>query len=152
MKRSKLTPGDIFEISTLKGFGYARVLGKDDFGTMFEISSECSPTALTELQLHTLRFLDPVVVYVNAWAAKNEWAFRVRVPPENDKLPISFWGTPKTGWHIKRDSELAIVNAKTKSYQQMVDDGYVGRTLWLPKAIKAYLEEKKPLIWSTWPE
>ena len=115
MKRFNLMPGDVLEIPTDKGFGYTRVLGKDDFGTMFEIAKGLWPVPLTDLEIERTRFLIGRTVYVNSWGAKREWKLRVRKKPGNLEIFPSFSGTPKTGWHVHYGGRTGRISAKSKS-------------------------------------
>ncbi len=151
MKRISLRCGDVFEIETNKGFAYARVVGTDDFGTMFELSKELSQESLADQEIEKNDFSVAQVVYLNVWAAKQGWRLRVRNKAGDSKIRPSFSGTPRTGWHVHFGDSTEKIDSKSYPYELMLQKGYVGRTLWLPRSVKAFYEDDKPLIWTVWP-
>lgn len=150
MKRYSLKTGDILEVKVPhRGYGYLRVLGKDDFAVLFEIFDQLFQSPLQDDEFENTGLTVRTIAYVNPPGAKGAWPLRVRDFPGSTALPTTFFGSPKYGWTIVSNDGRR--EARTTSFEKLVAQGYVHRALWLPKDIENCLETNTPLRWTQWP-
>ena len=141
MRRPRLMPGDIVEVSISAGKkGYVRVLRRDKFGLLLQL--------LGRKPVSTSRSM--VLAYVNEHSIRKDWSVVQKEPigSEGLNIPPFFFGSSVSGWTIDTEEGRTIIPAEKISFEELKRKGYVHKVLWLAKDIAEYFDGK-PLVWPT---
>src|SRR4051794_14686080 len=111
MKRFSLKRGDVLEVPLpTRRVGYVRVIGKDDFGTMFQVFNQTFKVPIDERAFDEADLPLAAVLYINSYSVRSAWTLKFRGKPGIDEMPMSFYGSPDRWWFVDKSGAIEKIS------------------------------------------